>query len=113
MPRKEASNQMPDDEVIVSEGERWIYHVRSRTNAKIRYRVDLLGMGGASQCACADWNFVAVENITLGKEWGIYGCEEKKDPDRTCCYHTDVVRRRYMNELTRRLAKQEDNPPHR
>lgn len=102
---------MPEDAVIEDKHERWIYHVKSRTK-NIRYRVDLLGMGGASQCACPDWNFVAFENINKGLEWGVYPEKDsEKYKDRTCCFHTDQVRRRFMNGLTKRLANKEDNPP--
>ncbi len=96
-----------EPDILPDKFDRYVYHVRSRTNRKIRYRVDLVGMGGASQCACPDWNFVAVENITKGLQWGRYA---KKDPNRTCCYHTYELRIYFMNLMTKRLAQQEEKP---
>lgn len=83
-------------EVSASEGERMVYLVPSRTNPKATpYRVDLLALGGYSQCHCVDWQTRRWPAIRDGAPAGTRA---------TLCRHGVLARRHFLNQLLREMA---------
>lgn len=87
-----------EDEVIESEGERFVYLVRSRTYQSRRYRCDLTFGGGYGRCACKDWE---TRRGPAAKDGAPMGTRA------TLCYHLIVARRYFLNGLLSRLADEE------
>lgn len=87
-------------EVRESEGERMVYIVRSASNPKRTYRVDLTAHRGAGECICIDWGTRRFPAIKAGEPIGTR---------RTMCKHVILARRYFLNKLLERLAE-EENP---
>ena len=92
---------MEEPEVIPSETERMVYSVSSRKTKGKRYRVDLLGMSGAGECACKDFQTRRGPAIRRGEPVGTRA---------TLCFHVLVARRHFLNQLLATMAKNDDTP---
>jgi hypothetical protein len=84
---------------VTNTGERMVYSVSSERIADKAYRVDLVAMGGASQCGCADWTMRRAAAIARGEPIGTRA---------TMCKHVLHARRHFTNELLRRMAKESE-----
>lgn len=85
-------------QVTPSTGERLVFQVTSESNPRVRYRVDLIGAGGATECSCTDWGTRRWPNIKAGKPHGTRA---------TLCKHGIAARREFLNDLLHKIAKDE------
>lgn len=91
---------MDSDEVIPSPHERMTYLVRSESNPKTRYRVDLLANDGASECSCEDWAKRRGPALRNGSPMGTPA---------TLCKHCKAAREYFLNGLLQRLSEELEN----
>jgi len=88
-------------EVEAIPGERMVFLVRSETNPRRQYRVDLLAHGGMGECGCRRWCTGVWPMIRDGKLTLDMPCEDK---------HIEAARRVFLRDVLRHMAEQERDP---
>lgn len=87
-------------EVTPIEGERWSFHVHSRSRPGLRHRVDLEAYNWNGACDCEDFNFNREPDLRRGAA----------AHDDWRCYHLRVARSFVMEEVFPMLAKAMGGP---
>jgi hypothetical protein len=88
-------------EVQEFQGERCRYLVRSRTNPRTNYLVDLLENDGIGGCTCVAWQARFWPDI---RRRGLKAHDEMRR-----CYHLNAARERFLNDVLVTMAKKEHN----
>ena len=99
------------------DGEPLVFVVKSETDPKEEYIVDLLANGGLGSCeggprgnGCVDFNVVCRPNQKRCPKQIPYGTKGVANPLRSRCKHIQVARERLCNDVIRQLVKErEDN----
>lgn len=92
---------MSAPECIPDKEERMVYHVLS-SKPPHRYRVDLLSLGGATECSCKDFATRRGPAIERGEPLGTRS---------TLCRHGIIARRFFLNGLLQQMARDEQQQP--
>jgi hypothetical protein len=95
---------MPDFPPVQETSERMVFLVRSDTNPKRQYRVDLLANSGAGKCACTDHGTRRQPNLDTGRTpW----------TKSTACKHLFRAGLHVLRTTLPEMAAQEDRPANR
>lgn len=95
-----AAPQPPIPEVSEA-GDRMVFWVRSRSNPKIRHRVDLIANNGGGECSCKDWQTRRGPALRSGADTLTRSAT---------CYHVRAALTYFCRGLLCAMAKSEETP---